>query len=339
MVILSEVQVARAVALLESGRSMRFVARDLNVAPSTIMRLNRRYQETGGYTRRQGQGRKRKTTREQDRFLRNCALRRRTSTARALQNDLVRATGVQVSDQTVRNRLKEQNLKPRRPVRKPRLTLQHRRARRTFAQEHVDWQLRHWTPILFTDESRFCLTRCDGRLRVWRRPGERYSQAAIQEVDRFGNGSVMVWGGISIDHRTELVVINGRLNARQYIDQVLDNHVLPMAAEIGDGFVLMQDNARPHTAEVTRTFLQNHRIQVMDWPAISPDLNPIEHVWDLLDRRVRARPNPPDTLQQLQEALNEEWRIIPQEDLRRLIRSMPRRCQAVIQAGGGHTRY
>jgi hypothetical protein len=74
-----------------------------------------------------------------------------------------------------------------------------------FALDHRDWQLRHWTPVLLTDESRFRLTRCDGRVRVYRRFGERYRAATIQEVDRFGRGSVMVWAGISIDNRIDLI--------------------------------------------------------------------------------------------------------------------------------------
>jgi hypothetical protein len=90
-----------------------------------------------------------------------------------------------------------------------------------FALDHRDWQLRHWTPVLFTDEPRFRLTRCDGRVRVYRRPGERYTAANVQEVDRFGRGSVMVWAGISVDNRTALVVVPGRLNAMNYIENIL----------------------------------------------------------------------------------------------------------------------
>lgn len=336
---LNEVQKARAVALIESGRSFRFVAMDLHVSPSVVHRLWTRFRETGGYTRRAGQGRKRKTTPQQDRFLVISVLRRRTSTARDLLNDLRMANGVVVSDETVRRRLRESNLRPRRPVRKPPLTNDHKRARLRFARNHVNWHLRHWRPVLFTDESRFRLTRCDGRLRVYRRPGERCLPAAIQEVDRFGGGSVMVWAGISLENRTDLVVIQGNLDARIYVDNVLDEHVVPAAYGIGPDFLLMQDNARPHTARVTREFLQERQIEVMEWPALSPDLNPIEHLWDMLDRRIRNRPAAPQTIQQLTDALLEEWERIPQEDIRRLIRSMPRRCAATINVGGGHTRY
>jgi hypothetical protein len=161
-------------------------------------------------------------------------------------------------------------LKLRRPVRAPRLTQHHKAARMRFALDHRDWQLRHWTPVLFTEESRFRLTRYDGRVRVYRRPGERYTAATIQEVDRFGRGSVMVWAGISIDNRTDLVVVPGRLN---YIENILEDHMVPAAYGVGQNCILMQDNAKPHTAGITRNFLQERRIQVMEWPALSPDLN------------------------------------------------------------------
>ena len=77
----------------------------------------------------------------------------------------------------------------------------------------------------------------------------------------------------------------------------------------------------------------------MKWPAVSPELNPNEHVWDRVNRSVRGRPVPPQILQDLEEALVEEWSLIPQRYLRRLIRSMSRWCQAVINARGGHTPY
>jgi peptidoglycan/xylan/chitin deacetylase (PgdA/CDA1 family) len=123
-----------------------------------------------------------------------------------------------------------------------------------FALDHRDWQLRHWTPVLFTEESRFRLTRYDGRVRVYRRPGERYTAATIQEVDRFGRGSVMVWAGMSIDNRIDLIGVPGRLNAMNYIENILEDHMVPAAYGVGQNFILMHDNAKPHTAGVTRNF-------------------------------------------------------------------------------------
>ncbi|KAL0172674.1 hypothetical protein M9458_032985, partial [Cirrhinus mrigala] len=108
--------------------------------------------------------------------------------------------------------------------------------------------------------------------------------------------------------------------------------VRPYASAVGPGFLLMQDNARPHVAGVCQQFLQDEGIDAMDWPARSPDLNPIEHIWDIMSRSIHQCHVAPQTVQELADAL-------VQETIRHLIRSMPRRCREVIQARGGHTHY
>ena len=103
--------------------------------------------------------------------------------------------------------------------------------------------------------------------------------------------------------------------------------------------VFQHDNARCHVARVCQDFLNQNHIRVLPRPALSTDLSPIEHLWDELGRRVRHRQNPPDTLQDLCDAPVHEWNNIPQAFIQRLIGSMRRRCEAVVAARGGHTRY
>ena len=91
--------------------------------------------------------------------------------------------------------------------------------------------------------------------------------------------------------------------------------------------------------EFASDYFDTQGIEVMYWPACSPDLSPIEHVWDLLGRRVRSRNRAPETVHELSQALIDEWNALPQQLIRRYIRSMPRRCEACIQARGGHTSY
>ena len=102
---------------------------------------------------------------------------------------------------------------------------------------------------------------------------------------------------------------------------------------------LQHDNATSHTTRSVHDFLQDRNVNDLPWPVKSPDLYPIEHVWDLLDRRVRARAFPPRNVQELAGALVEEWGNISQQELANLVQSMRRRCTAVLNAAGGHTRY
>jgi transposase len=100
--------------------------------------------------------------------------------------------------------------------------------------------------------------------------------------------------------------------------------------------VFQHDNARPYTARVTVDFLANQNVTILPSPSKSPDLNPIEHLWDNLDRLVRSRQPAPQTLQELQQALEQEWGRIPQDRIRRLITA--ERCRAEKLPYGGSLR-
>ncbi|GFS86480.1 transposable element Tcb2 transposase [Trichonephila clavipes] len=147
-------------------------------------------------------------------------------------------------------------------------------------------------------------------------------------------------GGISIGGRTDLHIIrNGTLTGRRYADEILRPHVIPYAGAIRDSFVFQDDNGRPHRARLVENMLEAETIQRMEWPACSPDLNPIEHVWDILGRRIAARPRPPATVRDLEIALLEEWNSIPQSLIDNLIASRENRCAAVLAVRGDHTPY
>ena len=112
----------------------------------------------------------------------------------------------------------------------------------------------------------------------------------------------------------------------------------PILVAWGNDAVFMDDNARPHRARIVDTCLRQHHVTRMDWTACSPDLNPIEYVWDQLGRAVRQRLNINSTLVDLRRYMLEEWDRLPMAKLQRLIHSMRRRCDACIAAAGGATR-
>ena len=145
-------------------------------------------------------------------------------------------------------------------------------------------------------------------------------------------GSVMVWGGISLTGKTEFVIIEGNLNAVRYRNEILEPVGIPYLQNLGPNSILQDDNARPHRARIFTEYLQNLGVERMEWPAVSPDLNPIEYFWDQLGRAVRIRVTNATMLADLRQILVAEWDAIPQQCVTRLVTSMRRRCQAVVAA-------
>ena len=122
----------------------------------------------------------------------------------------------------------------------------------------------------------------------------------------------MVWDGICHDGHTHLKIVQGTLNAVIYRDDILHPIVLPFLQQRNFDQVFQHDNARCHVARVCQDFLNQNHIGVLPSPTLSPDLSPIEHLWDELGRRVRHRQNPLETLQELRDALMHEWNNIQQ---------------------------
>jgi transposase-like protein len=327
----------RAVGMIQGGASISAIARQFGVERLTVRRWLTNFQLQGNVTDLPRSGRPRITTPQQDRYILLTHLRNRhlpaTVTARNIPGLRV------ISAVTVRRRLCEQGLRAYRPARCTVLTHRHRQLRLQWARQHFPFTVHQWRHVLFTDESRFNLSTADGRHRVYRRVAERYADQAVVELLPYGGGSIMVWGGFTARHRTQLVIIRGNLNALRYRNEIVRCHIEPFIRVHGPQVILQQDNARPHIARVVREELELARIATLPWPANSPDMAPIEHAWDELQRRIHRLPRAPATLGDLAGALQQEWRNIPQAFFARLVTSMRRRCLACIAANGGHTRY
>ncbi|UYV73576.1 Transposase [Cordylochernes scorpioides] len=221
-----------------------------------------------------------------------------------------------------------------RPLRKLPLTPPNRCQHLEWCRARSTW-MTEWHRVVFSDESRFCLSSDSRRVRVWRRRGERSNPAAIVERPTVRQRGIMVWGAIAYDSRSPLLRIQGTMTAQRYVDDVLRPVTLPYLHGVHNA-LYQQDNARPHTARISQQALQD--VQMLPWPPYSPDLSPIEHVWDIIGRRLHALPQPRSE-DELWQMVEREWRAIPQDAIRTLIDSLPRRVAACIAVRGGPTCY
>jgi len=147
----------------------------------------------------------------------------------------------------------------------------------------------------------------------------------------------MFWGCIGWDGVGPLVEVNNNLDSDGYVN-ILAKNLIPWMNN-NSYTLFQQDGASCHTSHYTSWWMQTHNIPVLEWVAQSPDLNPIEHMWDHLDRQIRKREPLPTSKKALINALMEEWQKVPLDVVRNLISSMPQRIMAVINAKGSHTQY
>jgi transposase len=322
-----------------TGMSFKAIGHRKGYHYTVVSRLVRKHTQTNNVKDLPRSGRPRVTFDRHDRALWRLVRRMPCATSPVLKQHWL--PNRHLSTRTVRNRLKSAGLKSRRVIKRPMLVDRHRRSRLAWCLARRGWNLRTWRKIHWSDDSRYLLHIPDGRMRIWRHKNTAYTSRNIQPTVRYGGGSVMVYGCFSHDCKLDLVTIEGNLNGDQYIRDVLqpvvfpnfDNH--PLATRP----VYMDDNVLSHRSRAVTAYLQSEAVTSVPWPAMSSNLNPIEHIWDMLGRRIQARKPPVQNIRQLEAALHREWLQRSQQDIRRLTGGMRRRVEAVIQVREGYTRY
>lgn len=316
-----------------SGLSRHKLSEKYSLNRSVISRLIKKYQQTGNISTNHTGGRPRKTTRQDDSRIK----RQIQSDPTVSSNQLKSQLNLQISARTIRRRAIEAGLFSRRPARKPFISPKNRTGRLEFAKAHLDWTVQKWKTVLFSDESKYNLKDSDGMRRVRRPKGQRLNPKYCIATTKYGGGNVMVWGcfsgqGIGPIHRIE-----GIMDRFMYTD-ILKDVMLPYAEEeMPLKWRFQHDNDPKHTSQHCKTWLQQNGIEVLKWPAQSPDLNPIENLWEIVNTKIN-RENC-TTKVALFEAIKVAWYSISADVIGNLISSMPKRCAAVIQSKGFATKY
>ena len=322
------------ITLLQNGKSCHQVAAQLDVSYSMVQKL---YSSIKDSLPKCSGGCPRSLTATSQRLL----ARKVTSGAADNAPQLKRLLHLNVTPQTIRNALRRAGLKSAVKQKKPFLSKTHRRRRLEFALEHQHWTLEDWSRVVWSDETKINRMGSDGRSWVWKKPGSGLQDQHVSGTVKFGGGSLMVWGCMTPQGVGDMCKIDGRMDAELYTSILQDEFLSTVEFYELDRakLIFQQDNDPKHTSKKASKWFQQNKVNVLKWPAQSPDLNPIEHLWQHLKRQLNAYEVPPAGVHELWERLEVEWNRIPKEVCRNLIESMPRRIQAVIKAKGGPTKY
>jgi transposase len=236
--------------LLESGLSAYKVAKQAGIGRSTVSRVRK---ETIPNAQRSQGGRPAKLSARDERKLVRLVTSGKADTATELQKKLQNATGIRISDQTVRNALRKEGLKAVVKKKRPRLLARHIKNRYEFALRHQYWTVDDWKRVVFSDETKVNRLGSDGRKWVWKKPQSKVESQHVQGTVKFGGGSLMVWGCMTAKGVGYACRIDGRMDAELYMN-ILDDEPLATVEYYG------LEAARSSSS---RTMIQNTRLALL----------------------------------------------------------------------------
>ena len=326
---LTTVERAAIITLHGIGWTGRDIAQELHCDEHAVTRWVQRWQETHSFEDAERSGRPRCTSDDTDQDIGLYSDAHVNDTPR----DIVRALELPVDRRTVRRRLNEIDLH----CSVQRAEHENVRARLSFAEGYSRWTEDEWSRVLFSDETHFPLGH-HGREYVQRPPGAGLDPKYTRKENERLEGKVSLWGCICAEGLGHAELYVDTLNAHRY-QTILGLNLVSSAHQFWPKgqWWFQQDNWTVHTAGTSRDWFHNHGVDLIEWPAWSPDLNPIEELWNDLKRRVYGRH--PQTMEQLEQFITEEWAATDLNFIARICRNMPHRLQQVISNDGHKIPY
>jgi transposase len=204
--------------------------------------------------------------------------------------------------------------------------------------EHAKCWLFHpityWETVIFSDETKISLLGSDGRSYVRRFNGTRFNLKHLTPTVKYGGGSLMICSASGVG---EIYFIEGKMNSIKYIE-ILNTYLESSARKMGlTNYILQQDNDPKHCSKLTKDYLTSKEIKIMSWPSQSPDVNPIEHLWAYLKKKIRQRKS--KNIEELKKIIKEEWEQISPDFCKKLVFSMPKRAKELYEAKGNHISF
>lgn len=308
--------------------SNREIARKLGRSEGAVRLFLKKWQSTGSNKRKKGSGRTRKSTLRQDRAIFLAAKRNKFITLRSIKQE----HELNMSEVTIGRRLREQGFVSKFSKKKPMMTKSHAKKRLEFAKKYLNKPASFWDNVLFADESAFGIL-YQGKRRAWVKKNQQHYTPTVKHPKK-----INLWGGFCYHGVTPLHMIDGNLDAKKLLN-IFKRTLWPSSIGLfdSDDWLLFQDNDPKHNAMIVQNWLVEKCINLVACPPYSPDLNPIENLWAILDKKAKSRHL--STEEDLFKCLTEHWNKIENNTLKILARSMPRRLRACIDANGWATKY
>jgi transposase len=300
------------------------VAKAVHCSTSTVKYWLNRWIESKDLSDLVRSGRPRATTQEQDQRIVSLAEQQTFVTAQDIANQLERERVV-VSERTVQRRLNEAGAKYNRPMSKPLLTKHHQERRLKWARDH---QNTDWNQVIFCDETTIRLNSVKGM--VWNLPGKKKIVRTVKHPIK-----VNVWGCFSSKGFGRIVCFPQNLDAK-LMCSIYRYGLLPTAykqfGRDSTSWKLQEDNDPKHMSKLATNWKEEKGIERIDWPSMSPDVAPIENVWQLLKMKLRKKNI--SNYQSLVSAIKREWKALPHELAIKLVDSMKSRIFEVVESHG-----
>lgn len=320
------------------GKTERELSDFLKIPRSTIGDIIRRFKNEDRIDSKPNPGRPKILNDYDKRIIMKKVRQDPRKSAPSLAAEMAQEHDKKVHPETIRRAIRENGYNGRVARKKPFISEINKQKRKKFAKEYLQKDFSYWKNVIFVDESKFNIFGSDGRVMVWRKPNEELNKENLRPTVKHGGGSVMVWGCMSAAGVGNLVFIEGNMDKTAYLT-ILKNNLKQSAEKMGisSHFNFYQDNDPKHKSYLVREWLLYNCPKVIETPPQSPDLNPIENLWNELD--VRIRKHPISSKAQLKERLVIEWNNIQEETTANLVKSMPNRLKMVINQNGYPTKY